>query len=66
MQGGDSGGPLFDMQGRVVGINSRISGNLAMNMHAPVDALMGEWQELPRARLPNLAVAVAASASAYR
>ncbi|MGC6487725.1 MAG: S1C family serine protease [Planctomycetota bacterium] len=46
MQGGDSGGPLFDMQGRVVGINSRISGNLAMNMHAPVDALMGEWQEL--------------------
>jgi len=46
MQGGDSGGPLFDMQGRVVGINSRISGNLAMNMHAPVDALMDEWQEL--------------------
>lgn len=46
MQGGDSGGPLFDMQGRVVGINSRISGNLAMNMHAPVDALMAEWQEL--------------------
>ena len=46
MQGGDSGGPLFDMQGRVVGINSRISGNLAMNMHAPVDALMGEWDEL--------------------
>jgi len=46
MQGGDSGGPLFDMQGRVVGINSRISGNLAMNMHAPVDALMSEWDEL--------------------
>ena len=46
MQGGDSGGPLFDMQGRVVGINSRISGNLAMNMHAPVDALMAEWDEL--------------------
>lgn len=46
MQAGDSGGPLFDMQGRVVGINSRINSNLAMNMHGPIDALMGEWQDL--------------------
>lgn len=46
MQAGDSGGPLFDMQGRIVGINSRINRNLAMNMHAPVDALVAQWQEL--------------------
>lgn len=46
MQAGDSGGPLFDMQGRVVGINSRINRNLAMNMHAPVDALIDQWAEL--------------------
>lgn len=46
MQAGDSGGPLFDMQGRVVGINSRINRNLAMNMHAPVDALVTQWSEL--------------------
>jgi len=46
MQAGDSGGPLFDMQGRVVGINSRINRNLAMNMHAPIDALVNEWDEL--------------------
>lgn len=46
MQAGDSGGPLFDMQGRVVGINSRINRNLAMNMHAPVDALVKQWTEL--------------------
>jgi len=46
MQSGDSGGPLFDMQGRVVGINSRITRNLAMNMHAPVNALIEQWGEL--------------------
>jgi len=51
MQGGDSGGPLFDMQGRVVGINSRINGNLAMNMHAPVDALVEQWQELQEGKV---------------
>lgn len=48
MQAGDSGGPLFDMQGRVVGINSRIQNNLAINMHAPVDALVAQWAELQR------------------
>lgn len=51
MQAGDSGGPLFDMQGRVVGINSRINGNLATNMHAPVDALVAEWEQLQEGRI---------------
>jgi serine protease Do len=46
MQAGDSGGPLFDMDGRVVGINSRINRNLAMNMHAPIDALVNDWDKL--------------------
>lgn len=51
MQAGDSGGPLFDMQGRVVGINSRINRNLAMNMHAPVDALVQQWEELQEGKV---------------
>lgn len=46
MQGGDSGGPLFDMDGRIVGINSRISRNLAQNMHVPIDAFHAEWDSL--------------------
>jgi serine protease Do len=36
--GGDSGGPLFDMEGRVIGINSRIAEQFYNNMHVPVSA----------------------------
>ena len=43
---GDSGGPLFDMDGKVVGISSRISGPLDGNIHVPVDAFRREWARL--------------------
>lgn len=46
MAGGDSGGPLFDMAGRVIGINSRISRDLMDNMHVPVDAFHRDWERL--------------------
>lgn len=48
--GGDSGGPLFDMEGRVIGINSRIAGSLAANLHVPVSAFQerGAWDRLVR------------------
>ncbi len=35
--GGDSGGPLFDLDGKVIGIHSRIGGTIATNIHVPVD-----------------------------
>jgi serine protease Do len=44
--GGDSGGPLFDMQGRVIGINSRIAGPLNANMHVPVNTFRETWDRL--------------------
>lgn len=44
--GGDSGGPTFDMQGRVVGINSRIGKRLATNMHVPVSTYHDNWLRL--------------------
>ncbi len=44
--GGDSGGPLFDMQGRVIGINSRISNELTSNMHVPIAAFRQDWDRM--------------------
>jgi len=44
--GGDSGGPLFDMHGRVIGINSRIGPPTTSNYHAAVSAYAENWSRL--------------------
>lgn len=44
--GGDSGGPLFDMQGRVIGINSRIGEDTQANFHVPIGAFAKSWERL--------------------
>lgn len=44
--GGDSGGPLFDMSGKVIGINSRIGRPLTANMHVPIAAYHEAWDRL--------------------
>ncbi len=44
--GGDSGGPLCDMQGRVIGIHSRIGGPITMNLHIPVKPFRDSWDRL--------------------
>jgi serine protease Do len=41
--GGDSGGPLFDLQGRLIGIHSRVGNNLPMNMHVPMSVFVKNW-----------------------
>jgi serine protease Do len=46
--GGDSGGPLFDMSGRVIGIHSRIAGPLTANIHVPVDTYRDTWDRLAK------------------
>lgn len=44
--GGDSGGPLFDLDGKVVGIHSRIGYTLSWNVHVPTDVFKTEWDRL--------------------
>ncbi len=44
--GGDSGGPLFDVNGRVIGIHSRIGNPLNVNLHVPIDSYRTDWPRL--------------------
>jgi serine protease Do len=43
---GDSGGPLFDMFGHVIGIHNAISGSMAANFHAPITDYYQAWNRL--------------------
>ncbi|MEM6910121.1 MAG: S1C family serine protease [Verrucomicrobiota bacterium] len=52
--GGDSGGPLFDMEGRLIGIHSRVGISAQNNMHVP----MSEYYDHLEAMLAMEAVGV--------
>ena len=43
---GDSGGPLLDLAGNVIGINSRIGQSTEYNLHVAVDVFREEWDRM--------------------
>jgi serine protease Do len=44
--GGDSGGPLFDLRGKLIGIHSRVGANLQQNMHVPMKEFLRCWDAM--------------------
>ncbi|CAN5427279.1 hypothetical protein BH10PLA2_BH10PLA2_18940 [soil metagenome] len=46
--GGDSGGPLFDMNGQLIGIHSRIGDLITHNLHVPIDTYRDTWARMAK------------------
>ena len=46
IMGGDSGGPVFDMEGRVIGISSTCGNSVVENRHISVDRFQRDWDRL--------------------
>jgi serine protease Do len=59
---GDSGGPLFDMQGRVIGIHTAISSSTAENYHVAISEYYDSWDQISQ---PTQATDLAAHRRAY-
>lgn len=49
MEPGDSGGPLFDAMGRVIGLHSRIDVAEGINFEVPIDSYRKYWSSLTNA-----------------
>ena len=49
--GGDSGGPLIDLDGKVIGIHSRIGGSLTANVHVPIEQFRQGWKRMAKAEV---------------
>jgi serine protease Do len=52
--GGDSGGPLFDLNGNVIGINSRIGTRTILNLHVPIVLFLRDWDRLTTLAAPHV------------
>ena len=48
IMGGDSGGPLFDLDGNVIGISSTCGDSVLHNVHVPIDRFRQYWDGLAK------------------
>ena len=46
IMGGDSGGPLFNLHGDLIGISSRVKHDINVNLHIPIETFRHEWDQL--------------------
>ena len=46
LAGGDSGGALFDLEGRLIGINSSIAQSVSHNMHVAISVFHRDWDRI--------------------
>jgi serine protease Do len=46
IMGGDSGGPLFDLDGKLIGVGSRCDNRLPINIHVPINCYRDYWDRL--------------------
>jgi serine protease Do len=44
--GGDSGGPLFDIAGKLIAVHSRIGNEVDDNLHVPIDHYDSSWDKM--------------------
>ncbi len=44
--GGDSGGPLFDLKGRLIAIHSSIGDSITINRHVKIEQFKRDWNRL--------------------
>jgi S1-C subfamily serine protease len=65
--GGDSGGPLFDLAGELIGVHSRIGNDVAENLHVPIDHYDYSWDRMASGEawgyLPNFKPTLGVSGS---